>query len=259
MNRLPAPAGTWKWPLRLLSLLLFASAWELVARRVGSLLFPSFTETVAALGRLIITPSLWEALWISNQAMVVGFALAAAVGIPLGFIMGRHRTAGDFFDPYLSILLVTPMSALMPIIIMATGLGLVSRVLIVFSFAFVVVVVNARTGVQTIDASWIDMARAFGATERQLWTKIFLRGSLPALLTGLRLGVIRSVAGMIIVELLLIALGIGRLIIDFQGDFDSANVFATVFVVVFEAVALAQIFRRLERRASPWMGQVAIE
>lgn len=250
---------SWKWRLRLISLLFFAFAWELVARRVGSLLFPSFTDTVAALGQLITTPPLWEALWISNQGMVLGFSLAAATGVPLGFLMGRQRTAEKFLDPYLNILLATPMSALIPIIIMATGLGLVSRVLIIFSFAVVVIVVNTRAGVRSVDGNWIEMARALGATEWQIWTKILLRGALPALLTGLRLGLTRSVSGMIVVELLLLALGLGRLILDFQGGFESASLYATVFVVVLEAVALMQVFRRLERRATPWAGDIVVE
>jgi NitT/TauT family transport system permease protein len=79
------------------------------------------------------------------------------------------------------------------------------------------------------------------------------------LLTGLRLGLIRSVTGMIIVELLLLALGIGRLILDFQGGFESANLFATVLVVVLEAVALTRLFIWFERRVTPWQGQVVVE
>jgi NitT/TauT family transport system permease protein len=245
--------------LRLSSLIFFALAWELLARTLNSLLMPRFTETVAALANLITTPALWDALFISNQAMVLGFTLAALTGIPLGFFMGRQRAVEKFFDPYLNILLVTPMSALIPIIIMATGLGLISRVLIVYSFAVVVIVVNTRAGLRTVDASWIEMAQAFGATERQLWIKIFLRGALPAMLTGLRLGLIRAISGMVTVELLLLALGIGRLILDFQGGFDAANLYATIFVVVLEAVLFMKLFRWLEQRATPWVGQVVVE
>lgn len=245
--------------MRIGSLIVFALAWEALAHRLHSLLLPSFTETMMALGQLLPTRGLWEALWVSNQAMVLGFGLAALVGIPLGFLMGRQRTVEKFVDPYLNILLVTPMAALIPIIILAIGLGLISRVLIVFSFAVVVIVVNTRAGLRTMDASWIEMAQAFGATERQLWSKVLLRGALPALLSGLRLGLIRSVSGMITVELLLLALGIGRMILDFQGGFESANLYATILVVVLEAVALMQLLRWLEHRATPWVNPVVVE
>lgn len=255
----PHSPTLWKWGLRLVSLCVFALVWDLVALQVHSLLMPRFGETMIAIATLVGTPELWDALWVSNQAMVLGFALAVTTGIPLGFFMGRRRLAEKFFDPYLNILLVTPMSALIPIIIMATGLGLISRVLIVFSFAFVVIVVNARAGLRMVEPNLLEMARAFGASERQLWSKILLRGALPAVLTGLRLGLIRSVSGMITVELLLLALGVGRLILDFQGRFEAANLYATILVIVFEAVMLAQTFKWLERRATPWISQVVVE
>jgi ABC-type nitrate/sulfonate/bicarbonate transport system permease component len=248
-----------KWMWRLISLAAFALFWEWLARRLSSLLMPTFTETMRALGTLLTTPELWDALWVSNQAMVLGFALAVTTGIPLGFLIGRRALAEKVLDPYLNILLVTPMSALIPIIIMATGLGILSRVLIVASFAFVVIVVNARAGLRTMDASWIEMARTFGASEFQLWRKILLHGALPAVLTGLRLGLIRAVSGMITVELLLIALGIGRLMLDFQGRFDSANLYATILVIVLEAVFLAQTFKWFEHRATPWINQAVVE
>jgi NitT/TauT family transport system permease protein len=191
--------------------------------------------------------------------MVVGFAFAASFGILLGAAMGRWRAAEVFIDPYLSILLVTPMAALIPILIMATGLGMVTRVLVVFCFAVAVVTVNTRAGLRMVDPGWVEMARSFGASEGQLWRKIRLRGALPAVLTGLRLGLARAITGMLLVELLIIALGIGRLMLDFQGTFDSASLYATVLVVVGEAVVLMQVFKRLERRAASWTGPMVVE
>ena len=243
--------------LRLLSLVLFALGWELLAHRLDSLLLPGFIETIAALARLATTSELWQALWLSNQAMVLGFSIAAFVGVLLGLVMGRWRAAERYLDPYLSILLATPKAALIPIVIMATGLGLLSRVLVTFSYAIVVIIVNARAGLRMTDPSWAEMARSFSATEAQLWRKVLLRGALPAIVTGLRLGLARAVSGMVTVELLLVAVGIGRLILDFQGTFDSASLYATVLIVVAEAVALLQVCGWLERRIVPWAGQGA--
>lgn len=251
---------TWvhKWGLRLLSLALFAIGWEIVGRNLNSLLMPTFSETMVALGHLIVTQELWHALWVSNQAMVLGFGSAVLVGVPLGLLMGRWRAAEPFLNPYLNILLVTPMSALIPIMIMATGLSLLSRVLVVFSFSVVTIVINTRAGLRLIDPAWIEMAHAFGATERQLWTKILVRGALPAIFTGLRLGLSRSVTGMITVELLLIALGLGRLIMDFQGSFEAGALYATVIVVIAEAVLLLRLFKWFEERAARAAGQAAV-
>jgi NitT/TauT family transport system permease protein len=240
------------------SLVLAALAWEWAAREMDSLLLPGFFSTLSALFEMVTSRALWEALWISNQAMLIGFALGVIVGVPLGLLMGRWAPADRFLDPYLNILLVTPMSALIPIVIMATGLGMTSRVLIVFLFAFVVIAMNSRAGLRTVDPSWVEMARSFGATESQLWRKILLRGALPGILTGLRLGVARAITGMLIVELVLLALGIGQLIIDFQGRFQWAHLYATVLVVVAEAALLLAVVRWVERRGAPWVGQVAV-
>lgn len=247
------------WGLRLGFLGVLAAGWEWLGNHAGSLLVPTFSETMAALARLLTTSQLWGALWVSNQAMVLGFGLAAVTGIAMGLCMGRWRTADRILDPYLSIILVTPMAAVIPIVIMATGLGLVSRVLVVFLFTVATITINTRAGFRMVEPGWIEMSRAFGATERQLWMKVLLRGARPAILLGLRLGLIRAVSGMITMELLLIAVGLGRLILDFQGYFEAAKMYAVVIVVVAEAVILTQLCRRLEIRAAPWAGQAVVE
>jgi NitT/TauT family transport system permease protein len=249
---------TVKWSLRFASLAAFALAWEIIARALDSLLLPAFSEMMPALVHLLGSAELWKAVWISNQAMVLGFALAAGVGIPMGLLMGRWRAAERYLDPYLSILLVTPKSALIPIVIMATGLGLRSRVLVIFISAVVVITVNVRAGLRLIDPSWIDMARSFCATEAQVWRKVLLNGAFPAILTGLRLGLARSVSGMVSVELLLIALGIGRLMLYFRETFDAAHLYAMVIVVVAEAALLLQASRWLERWLAPWAGEKVV-
>ena len=215
---------------------------------------PGFVETIAALARLVTTGELWEAVWLSNQAMVLGFLLAATIGTLLGLLMGRWRGAERYADPYINILFARPKSALIPIVIMAAGLGLLSRVVVVFISAVVVVTVTVRAGLRTLDPAWAEMAQSFGATEAQLWRKVYLRGAFPAILTGLRLGLARSIAGMITVELLLVAVGIGRVILHYQGTFDAASLYAAILVVVAEAVLLLQVCRWLERRIAPWAG-----
>jgi O-antigen/teichoic acid export membrane protein len=186
--------------LRVSSLVVFALGWELLARRLDSLLLPGFTETIVALARLLTTGLLWQAVWLSNQAMVLGFLLAATVGILLGLLMGRWRAAERYLDPYLNILLVTSKSALIPIVIMASGLGLLSRVLVVFISAVVVITVNVRAGLRMIDPAWVDLGAACAelwfarhSLRLRLWQKVavpqkqFLHYSLPLSLdTGAR-------------------------------------------------------------------------
>ena len=250
---------SWRWLLRVASLIVFASAWELLAWNLQGLLFPSFTETADALARLLGTARLWQALWLSHQALLLGFGSAVVLGVGAGLLMGRWRAADAFVDPYLTILLVTPMSALIPVVIITLGLDLLARALVVLLFAVVIIAVSTRAGLRTLDPTWIEMVRSFGATERQLWRTVVVPGALPAIMTGLRLGLARAFTGMVAVELMLVAVGVGRLILDFQGAFDAGAVYATIMILVAESVVLLHVLRWLERRLTPWADQVAVE
>ena len=245
--------------LRVGSVALLIVGWELLARALSSMFVPSFLDTAAAFGRIVVTRPFWHAIWISHQAFVLGFGSALIVGTLLGLAMGRWRAVEGLCDPYVNLLLATPISALIPVIILAVGLGLPARALVVFLFAIAVIVVNTRAGLKTIEPALIDMARGFGATEMQMWRTILIPGALPAVMAGCYLGLGRALTGMIAVELLLVAVGIGRMILDYQGMFAADLMYAVVVFVAGEAVLLLSAVRWLEHRITPWNDQVAVE
>jgi NitT/TauT family transport system permease protein len=154
-------------------------------------------------------------------------------------------------DPYLYILLALPTTALVPLIMVTAGIGLGSRVLVVFLFSLPIVVECAREGVRLADPGLQEMATAFGATRWQTWRRVVLPGATPGIMTGVRLGLARAVEGMVVVELVMVAVGVGRLIQEFQGRFDAADVYAVVVAVMIEAVVLTHVGRLLERRMVP--------
>jgi len=238
--------------LRLLTLAVIAAIWQWYALAIGGLLIPTFDGTVLAFIGLLFDAEFWRAVWVSNQAMLIGFGVTVAFGIPMGLLMGRYRPAEMFTDVYINIMLVTPMAALIPLIIMAIGFGLNARVLLVVLFAIPMVIVNSRAGVREVDPSLIEMAQSFGARERTIWWRILVPGSMPAIMTGLRIGLSRSLTAMVVIELLLIAVGLGGLIINFRGAFEPESLYAVVVFVVLEALLLITIARWLERRLVPW-------
>ncbi len=243
------------WVVRAGTLLALVTTWELFAREQGGLLLPTFSKTAVAFLAIIQGP-VWGPLWTSNQALLGGFALAVAIGVPLGLLLGRVRSLERAIDVYLNILLVTPMAALIPLFIMSLGLGLRTRIMVVFVFAVPIIVVNTRAGLRKIDPSLIEMALTFGATELQLWRRVLLPGSSPGTFTGLRLGLGRSLTGMVVVELLLVAVGVGERILFYQGEFMAPFLFAITLVVLFEAVALMSSLRWAEQRMSVWTTEV---
>ncbi len=237
---------------RIGTFVLFALAWQLYGTYWGGLLVPTFTETVVAFVELLGSGEFWEAMFISNQALFIGFALSVIIGVPVGVLLGRFRAMERYSDVYLNILLVTPMAAIIPLLIMSVGFGLLSRVILVTIFAIVMVIVNVRAGVRQVDPTLIQMARSFGANEREIWFRVLIPGALPSIMTGLRLGLGRAVTGMVIVELLMVSLALGGLILEFRGMFNGPGLYATIIAILIEALLLISLAHWLERKAAPW-------
>jgi NitT/TauT family transport system permease protein len=143
-------------------------------------------------------------------------------------------------------------------VIIALGLGLVARVSIVILFAVVFITINTRAGVRGVEPALIEMAKSFGASEGQIWRRIIVPGALPAIFAGLRIGLGRSITGMVMVELILVASGLGRLLLEFSGRMQSDLVFATVLAVIIEALILLAAMQALERKIAPWAPDISI-
>jgi NitT/TauT family transport system permease protein len=245
--------------LRILVFAAVVGTWELFLSTAQNFLLPRFSEMASALWRLLFSEArFWEALYISNQALILGYAVSLLVGLPLGLFAGRLRWTDRFFNPYVGVLLALPVAPLIPIVIIALGLGLAARVFIVVLFAFVFITVNTRAGVRGVDPSLIEMAKSFGAREGQIWRRIVIPGALPAIFAGMRIGLGRAITGMVMVELLLVASGLGRLLLEFSGRMQSDMVFATVLAVVIEALLLLTAMQRVEKRLARWAPDVSV-
>ena len=178
------------------------------------------------------------------------------MGITLGLAMARIELLDGAAKPYIAIWVSVPLAPLIPLIVIALGLTLAARVFIVVFFSLVFVTVNARAGIRSIDQRLVEMAWSFGASEAQIWKRILLPGAVPGIFAGLRIGLARAITGMIVVELLLVAPGIGALILEHKGRFEPDYVFAIVGAVVIEAILLVSIMQIIQRRAYAWSGEV---
>ena len=136
--------------------------------------------------------------------------------------------------------------------VMSIGIGLASRAVMVMLFAMPMVIVNTRAGVRQVDDRLIEMARSYNATERQIWWRILLRGAMPGVMAGVRIGLGRGITGMVVVELLMVSVGLGGLILEYRAFFRTADLYAVVVVVVLQALILVSAAQWLERRMVPW-------
>lgn len=215
-----------------------------------------YLATAGAIFRAFISElgdaAVWRALWTSDISLLVGFAIAVAIGVPLGLVIGRIKRVDRLLAPYLQIALVTPMAVLMPIVLVALGLSRTAQIVVVVLFALPFVVVPTRGGVVTIPGDWLDMASSYGARELQVWRLVLLPGATHAIVNGLRLGFAHALTGEITVELSLIAIGIGQLIIRYQSHYQAAALFAFVLLISIQsivAMGLLSLIQRKVRRA----------
>jgi len=247
------------WSLRLAVFIAAVGLWELFVGTSQNFLLPRFTDVARGLFYLLFFETrFWESLYISNQALFLGFVISVAVGIPLGLLAGRFHWMDRVLNPYVGVLLTMPVAPLIPIVIIALGLGIAARVFIVVLFAFVFITVNTRAGVRGVEASLIEMAKSFGASEAQIWRRIVIPGAMPAIFAGMRIGLGRAITGMVMVELILVASGLGRLLLEFSGRMQSDLVFATVLAVIIEALALLAGMQALEKRITRWAPDISI-
>jgi ABC-type nitrate/sulfonate/bicarbonate transport system permease component len=235
-----------------MSLVTLAAIWEVAGRTGNAHLLPPLSKVMTVWAELLISGQLFQAIAVSFQALALGFFISVVFGIPLGLLMGRYRRLESFLDVYMTALLAVPMISFIPFLVIAFGLGLQSRVWIVFLFAFVIIVINTTAGVRSVDPTLTEMARSFGARESELFLKIILPAAMPMIMAGVRLGMGRAVLGMVTGEMILSVVGFGAMLMTFSASFNSSALFATILTIVFLAVALLALIQHLDRRLMPW-------
>jgi NitT/TauT family transport system permease protein len=233
--------------------------WEAVGRAMDSTLIPPLTQIGTAWWKLLSSGKLLANLSMSLTTLAIGFCLAAFIGVVLGLLMGRFRAIEHFLDLYVNALMSAPTTAFVPVLILWFGLGMESRIAVVFLFAIFVIIINTMTGVKQVDTVLVDMARSFGAREREIFFKIMLPAALPAIMAGLRLGMGRAVKGMVTAEMLLTLTGIGAMIMQYGSSFATDSLFAVIITILMIALVAMKAVQWIDRRLTGWKAEIAIE
>ena len=237
----------------LAALLAGVAGWEVAGRTLHYSFLPPFSNVLRAAVGLIASGQILGYLAISLVSLAVGYGLAVVGGVLLGLLMGRYRWVEVVVDPYLGAFLAAPKLIFVPVLYALFGIGRGTQFAVVFLNAFFVIVVSTVTAIRQADVSTIEMARAFGTSERQLFSKVLLPGALPLTMVGLRLGMGRAVKGMISGEMFIALSGLGALLRKYGGRFDSERVFAILLVIIVVALACSAAVRAVERRVIVWL------
>ena len=236
------------WVMRVLSILFVLVLWEWAGRIPVGPTFPTFTATLAALFGMMADGSLFLAYAETLKPMIIGVGLCGIAGVGLGLAMGLSRR---FEWPTLPVWIISqaaPMAAIIPLITFVYGIGLGAKVVAVVIMAAPIVVLNAYTGIRNVNATLLEMGRAFMATRSQLVFKIVLPAASGLIFAGFRLGLAQGLTGAVLAELLITPTGVGDLITYFRSIAAYPEMFATVFsIIVFASVAVT-LLQRLETR-----------
>ncbi|MFO7544323.1 MAG: ABC transporter permease [Trueperaceae bacterium] len=210
-----------------------------------SLIFSRLAEWTA-------TGTLWFHLWITLQEMIGGFVLGAAAGIVVGFVLGKNAFLAEVLDPYIVAVYSLPKIALAPLVILWFGLGLEPKIVLAAIVVFFLVFYNAYTGVREVDRELVDVLRLMGASRWSILIKAELPSALTLIFLGLKMSVPYALIGAIVGEMMAANRGIGAVLQNSAGQFDTAGVFAALFVLMVVSTSLNALLQRSEGLVLRW-------
>lgn len=226
--------------------------WALAAQQMGGNVVPSPQATYLAAGRMIGEGRLLRALGDSLTVFLSGYAIAVAIGVPLGILMGGFRMLGKTLEVYVYALAATPRVAFIPLIIVMLGLGVEAKMFIVFLGALMPVLINTYAGVLAADEELIEMAQSVGAGRLRVFRRIVLPGAVPFVIVGMRLGATIGLINTVVAELYTSVKGLGGLLAVYGNTFRMAEYFVVVLMLSLIGVVVTESLRYLEQRASRW-------
>ena len=248
------PPGVLRW---IVSFAIAIALWELSARLLvaNNLFFTPLSAVAVRAAELWASGELQTHIWVSFVEFAGGYALSVVVGILLGIVLAESTLVRGLVDPWISMLYATPIIALGPLFILWLGIGVASKIAIVFLTAVFPILINTVTGLTNTDRTLLEVARSFGATPRQIYTKVRLPAAVPFIIAGLRLSVARALVGVVVAELFGARAGLGFLILNAAQSFDTAGLFVGVLVLAIAGVVSVELLKWLEFKLAPWREQ----
>lgn len=240
-----------------IAVLLATAAWQALwsSGRISPLFFTGPSAVVVRFREEWTHGRLKDDLLYSGLNFAIGVGLAIAAGVVLGVIIGWYRKLAMVFEPFVNALYATPRVALVPLILIWFGIGMWSKVFIVFINAFFPVLINTIGGIRATDADLLRAARAYCASDWQIFKTVAIPGAVPFILTGVRQSVALGLIGVVVGEMFGGSQGIGYMVNYGGQTFQTDTVFLGVAIIACSGIVLTWLAERLERRFSRWRVQ----
>lgn len=232
--------------LKILSALVLFGAWQIAGMVPVSYAFPTFTETMAALLDMTLNGVLFKAYAETLQPLVVGVTISAVIGIAIGLWVGLSKFFDWLFSPIFIVMQAAPLAALIPLLVLAYGIGLTSKVLVVCIMAMPVIVLNTSSAVRNTPESFKEMGRSFLAPRHSILLRIVIPAASPVIFAGLRLGVSAGFIGAILAELKITPTGVGDIITYSRSIADYPSMYAAIFSIILLAVLFLNLLEKTE-------------
>jgi NitT/TauT family transport system permease protein len=234
----------------------FLLLWQIASGRwLEPFLISSPTRIFTALIAGFQSGDLLQHSWVTFTEIGIGFPLGAITGIALGYWFGRSRMLAEIFEPIIIALNGIPRTALAPLFIVWLGIGIWSKVGVVFLLTFFLNFFNTYTGMRQMDQEYVDLARLMRVRGLKLTFRVILPAISPYVFTGIRTSIPFSVIGAIVGEFIAATEGVGYFIRLSAGIFRTADVFVGIIVLMFMVIIMDKIAALVEKRALRWQSQ----
>lgn len=239
-------------------IIVFFGIWQMIASlKLTNTLFTSSPVNVAtAAWTLMQTLELWKSTGYTILEFAIGFILGAVFGIIIGILMGWYKTIYAILNPFVVALYAIPRIALLPMFVLWFGIGMESRIMLTFSVAIIPVIVNTLTGMRVIDRSLLNVSRLFGANDYQVFRTLALPGSVPYIISGLRIGTGQAFIGVIAGELFIGNQGLGYLLTKYGTSFQTANLVFVILITAVLGIVTVYMLERVEKKFEGWRPSV---
>jgi len=240
--------------LQVLSVCSFLALWSAATELgwVSTIFLPSPSSVALEAGKLIATGELWQAVLASSRRVFLGFALAGAVAVPLGIVMGVWWPAKAIMDPFVSLLRPLPSITWIPLSILWLGIGESQKTAIVFMGSWIYILLYTLESTKRVDPLLIRAARNLGASDLAIMREVILPGALPGIISGLKVTLAISWSCVISAEMVAAQTGLGA-IIWYGKDWGNLALVLVGMVCISITVLLADVVaERIERLLLPW-------
>jgi ABC-type nitrate/sulfonate/bicarbonate transport system permease component len=239
--------------IRLISLAVVLGAWQYYGMHTAAVIFEPLTRVIQALGAEFHTYGLASAIWYSLWTFAIGYSAGVVIGVVIGMCVGLYRAAEAGLGLYLQALYATPMVAIVPLLSIWMGFGVLTQEVIIGMFVVFPCVVSVSYGVRNLDTDLLEVARSLRMSRLSLWRHVLVPGTVPYIAAGAAQGVAMGLVGMFIAEIFTQLSGLGNQLESAAQTYHTDRALAVLLVIMTLGVVLRTLITLVQHKFAPWV------